>query len=1036
MESDTLPPQFKDGDVVRLKSRPDRAGMIRGSSTLSAGEYWYTIFFGPGRISRHPQGDLEIDQIITDVRQLFIEGRFATRDALSKLYTHLRLVTSIRSQIYAIGASRTNFYTYQFKPLLKFLDSRNHRLLLADEVGLGKTIETGLILTELKQRKDLKRILIVPPAHLIPKWQLEMRNRYELDFDILDRRATLEFLRRYEEEGDETLLKGILSLQTLRSRSLMERWDSVAPNLDIVIFDEAGRLRNSGTRSHGVASLLIENSDAALLLTATPVQTGNEDLFNLLRLLDPEEFDNYELFQSRLRSNEPILESLRLLRHASSDLSRCLASLQNVEKTPLKNRFINNPMYKDVISRLKDTRSPSVMELIELQRDINTLNVFAQLINRTRKREAHETRPERKAFVVPVEPTQDEKEFYQLITDICKSEYGRRSDDTVTSFVATTRQRQVASCMVAMLDYYKNKFSKVLEDVENSDIKLDDFDMSPDDANEQQPSEMDLISNFDLWKERLTQNDSKLEKLFELLNNLEKEEPNRKVIIFSYFKKTLSYLNQKLRENNIRCELISGDVSTDPDDPEKDERAKRIDNFRTNQKIRVLLSSEVGSEGIDLQFAHVLINYDLPWNPMVVEQRIGRIDRIGQKSDKIIIFNLSMKGTIEDKILYRLYHRIGIFEKSIGDLEAILGEEIRQMTRDLFTRYLSEEEQEKRIEQAAEIIKRKQMELEEFEEAASALIGQDEFFMDEINRAKNNHLYIDGQELILYLKDFLRERYRECQIEETDNGRVYILTVTDELRTFVRSRIPYDDLGLRLFLNRSTRGTIKMTIDSELAQQDRKIDFLTFHHPLIRAITSYYNEHPVELHPVSHVRLKTNICSAGIYTWFLYLLEITGARPIRDINVVMIPLENIEPLSEDISQRLFIEMAVKGEVVAPGERGLQDFPVDSHINLAENVFTQRLNHRFEQLKRHNNALVSNRLASLEESFTRNVNRREALLEKAKLLKRKGTYIKGLETGIRNLKARYEESKKVIESTRNMGRGYDLKGAGIVEVSHG
>lgn len=307
-------PLFNIGDEVRLKSRPDRVGKITGSPFLSAGEYWYPIYSGPGRAGRYPESDLEITAISADVRDLFRSGRFASRDALSKLYTHLRLVTSIRSQIYALNASRTHFYAYQFKPLLKFLDSRNHRLLIADEVGLGKTIETGLVLREFKKRKDLKRILVVPPAHLLTKWQIEMRNRFDLDFEVLDRRRAFEFLKRYDEEGDETILNGILSLQTLRSQALMDEWESVAPNLDIVIFDEAGRLRNSETRSHKLASILIENSDSALLLTATPVQTGDEDLFNLLRLLDPEEFDSYELFQLRLQANMPVIEALRHLR--------------------------------------------------------------------------------------------------------------------------------------------------------------------------------------------------------------------------------------------------------------------------------------------------------------------------------------------------------------------------------------------------------------------------------------------------------------------------------------------------------------------------------------------------------------------------------------------------------------------------------------------------------------------------------------------------------------------------------------------------
>lgn len=1027
-------PIFNQGDEVRLKSRPDRVGVITGTPTLVAGEYWYPVFFGPGRRGRHPQHDIEKDQITADVGSLFCSGKFASRDALSKLYTHLRLVTSIKSQIYAIGASRTNFYTYQFKPLMKFLDSTNHRLLIADEVGLGKTIEAGLILTELKKRKELKRILIVPPAHLVSKWQIEMRNRFELDFDVLDKRGIHNFLKDYGEEGDEAILKGILSLQTLRSRSLTEQWEAVAPHLDIVIFDEAGRLRNPGTRSHNIAAILIENSDDALLLTATPVQTSDEDLFNLLSLLDPVEFDNYELFKTRLEANEPVLKALNLLRVSSDDLTKCLKSLQRAEKTPLKKRFVGNPLYSDVIFRLDSIKKPTLTELIEIQRDINSLNVFGHVINRTRKKEVHEAKAIRQAKVVTVEPTSDEIEFYQLITALCQKEFEGSLVNNVTSFVAITRQRQVSSCMFAMLDYYEEKLDE-LDDVESSDFSLEDFDLNSDDK-KQNKNRKPIIGDYKSWEKRLAKKDSKWEKFFELITNLEKEESGRKIVVFSYFKKTLSYLRKKLKDANILCEVISGDVPTHPDDPEKDIRGKCIDNFKTNPEIRILLSTEVGSEGIDLQFSHILINYDLPWNPMVVEQRIGRLDRLGQEAEKIIIFNLSMKGTIEDKILQRLYHRLGIFEKSIGDLEAVLGEEIRHMTRDLFSRHLSQKEQEARIEQAAEVIKRRHVELEEFEEAASSLLGHDEFFVDEINRAKNNHRYIDGQELILYLKDFLSEHYKYCQLEEAKIKGLFNCIVNDELRFFVRKKIPSDDLGLRLFLNRSSKGSIKMTTDSKLAQEDRKMDYLTFHHPLIRAITYHYDEHTSELHPVSHVILKTKACPVGAYAWFLYLMEITGARPIKDINVVIIPVASMTPLNEEASEKLFMDMVLNGQVVTPGERGIDDLPSHELLKIAEDSFVKRLNKKLEQRRRFNDAIVSNRLASIEESFTRNLERREILLEKSKITGKKQSYIKGLETGMRNLKVKYEDSRLTIESTRNIGKAYDLKGAGIVEILHG
>lgn len=1034
MDGELTKPLFAKGDSVRLKSRPDRSGVITSNPSCISGQYWYPIFFGPGKVSRHPENDLDPDQITSDVSEIFRAKKFASRDAFTKLFTHLRLATSVRSQIYSMGATKTDFLTYQFKPLLKFLDSRDQRLLIADEVGLGKTIESGLILTELKKRNQLKRVLIVPPSHLVLKWRDELRNRFQEDFSVLGRKDIENFLTEFEEYGDETYVKGILSLQTLRSRSLAERWEAIAPHIDLVIFDEAGRLRNAGTLSHRAASVVIENSDAALLLTATPVQTGDRDLFNILRLLDPEEFDSYELFLARLKANEPILTALRSLRMIPVNIQLCLQFLRKVENTTLSRRFVENPLYNDIIDRLTTSSDPTRRDLIELQRDINSLSQLAHTVNRTRKIEVQEARSIRQAKVIVVEPTQDEINFYNLITLHCYLAYSSKEGGNIGKLVAVTRQRQVASCMPAMLDYYWTEIEEMLSDSEASDLRIEDQESESMDESET-PERITDVEDLSLWKEKLVKHDSKLAKFLELLSELDKEEPNRKIVVFSYFKKTLAYLREKLEHAGILCELISGDVPSDLFNPASDVRGLRLKRFKLDNSVRILLTTEVGGEGIDLQFCHILINYDLPWNPMVVEQRIGRLDRIGQSSDKILIFNLSMKGTIEDRILGRLYDRIKIFERSLGDLEAILGEQVQQLMRDLFSRHLTSQEQEERIEMAANVIMQRQLELEHFEEETSALIGHDEFFMDQINQAREYRRYIGGDELILYLGDFLKQHFRSCQLRQTGDD-IFNLNVSDDLREFVRSHCASKDLALRLFLVRSINGSVTLTTDAKNAMDDSQIEFLTFYHPLVVSITSYYSQHEDELHPVSHVRLPTNLFDKGIYSWFLYLMEIGGARPAKDLFFVVIALDPLAALQEDDCDRFLVEMVTKAQMVLPGERGMVELPTEEILRIADQTFVARLESKLAQLRKSNNALISNQLASLEESFTRNINRRQTLLDKARINQRKETYIKGLETGISNLSLNYEKKKVEIEAARNISKGFDLKGAGIVEVIRG
>jgi superfamily II DNA or RNA helicase len=913
--------RFKSGDEVRLKSQPDRAGKITADPVLLQGEYWYPIYFGPGQTGRHPESDLEPYTETIDPLQLLPDGRFAGREAFSKLMTQLKLATALRSHIYALQASRTTFYPHQFKPVLKFLESWKHRLLIADEVGLGKTIEAGLILTEFRARFDLDRVLIVPPSHLVSKWQQEMKKRFDLDFEVLDKKRAIHFLARFEEEGEATQLKGILSLQTLRGRELQDRWEAVAPTFNLVIFDEAGRLRNPETLSNKAARLVGETADGQLLLTATPIQTSEADLFNLLALLDPDEFGNYDLYRLRLQTNASVLAALRALqRGTAADLHGCMSILENSKDTSFGAHLAGNPMFKDVTQRLARLSNPSRRELIELQSDLNSLNLFGHHLSRTRKREVDEKRPIREAQVVPCSPTEDEIEFYNRVTNICRGAYSKMHDSTIAAFATMMPQRQVASCMVAMLEYTRDRIRSAEEEepTENSDFRPEDFDPS-EKGNGQKGIDWRELGNLDEWRGRLEQHDSKWNSLGSALKGLNETESGCKIILFSYFKRTLAYLQRRLDEIGIKSVVISGDVPTSADDPDRDIRGKRLESFRSDPKIQVLLSTEVGNQGLDLQFAHTLINYDLPWNPMVVEQRIGRLDRIGQKSDKILIFSLTMPGTIEDLILERLYKRIKIFEYSIGDLEEILGEVIRDLTQKLFSTALTPEQQEERIRQAGDAIEARKHQLDQLESRAADLIGHDEYFLEEIERARNTGRYVAGDELIIFIQDYLAAHDPALFVERTEHEGTYSMPVDDTLRFFVKQAVPADDLGLRLFLQRSGRGALRFTVDPEQAQEDAKLDFLSFHHPLIRAISDYYAKHQDEMHPVSYLRLQSPEFESGKYLWLLYLTEITGARPAKDLECVTARIDDARVLDEDASSAFLAELMSGASSVPPGE---------------------------------------------------------------------------------------------------------------------
>lgn len=1026
-------PLFKVGDGVRLTSRPDLVGQVTTEPRRVGGEYWYTIYFGPGHTSKHPESDLQACRVTTDVKELLLQGQFAGREAFSKLVTHLKLTTALRSQVYALVSSRTKFYSYQFKPVLKFLESESHRLLIADEVGLGKTIEAGLILTEMRARRPLKRVLIVPPAHLSTKWQRELKTRFDLDFEILDREGVERFLREYDEEGDDTVLHGIASLQTMRSRSLLTRWEAATPQLDMVIFDEAGRLRNSETQSNRASALLGETSDALLLLTATPVQTGTQDLYHLLRLLDPEEFADWSVFYDRLLSNEPILLALaELRRQFPPNMTRCKEILESVERVPFGERFARNPLYNRVLNRLGQTPAPSRGEVVELQRDLSTLNVLGHLLSRTRKRDVHEQRPVRRSQVVRTAPTQVEEQFYKLVTRICRDMYRRVNPNTMTGFLTIMPQRQMASCMVAMVESLQERLGrKHVETEEASDFIVEDFDS--EDGDDGSPFTWSDLGDLEAWKRRLSENDTKWTSLLRVIQEVEQVEPKmNKILVFSYFKRTLRYLQSRLDQMGIKTLVIDGDVPSDPSNPEADIRGQRLDQFRNDSSVRVLLSSEVGSEGLDLEFCHVIVNYDLPWNPMVVEQRIGRLDRIGQESESILIFNLSMPGTIEDRVLERLYARVKVFETSIGDLEEILGAEVRNLAQALFTGNLTPEELDARLDQSAQVVERRKIELEDMEQNASSLIGHDEYFLDQIEQARRQHRYVGGEELLVYVRDFLTAHYPGCSVQASSQQGLYQLRFNESFRSFLRMALPPEDQGLRAFYRRCRRDEVLVTVNHEAADANKTLDFLTFYHPIIRAIKSYYAEHQDELFPVSSLRIAASSFPIGDYVWFLFLTEITGAHPYKDLEAVVLPASGSTPLSSDESESLLWELTQRGE---SNDKPLSPPVSQELVNAAEDVLVQRLEEKFEERKRLNESVVERRLASLEETFQRTLRKREERLRQSQIRGHQDRIIRMREGGIRNLKTDYERKKLDIEAGRRLGRSYKLEGAGLLHVRH-
>ncbi|MFC2023433.1 helicase-related protein [Chloroflexota bacterium] len=302
-----------------------------------------------------------------------------------------------------------------------------------------------------------------------------------------------------------------------------------------------------------------------------------------------------------------------------------------------------------------------------------------------------------------------------------------------------------------------------------------------------------------------------------------------------------------MRAEGIRTALIYGAVPVI-------DRHPIIERFRDSDEFTVLLSSDVGSEGIDLQFCHVLFNYDLPWNPMKVEQRIGRVDRFGQRSPRISIYNFVASGTIEDRIYARLYERIRIFEESVGDLEAILGEIMRDLTRKVYRKQLSPREEIRLANQAADTVLRKKQELEEFDKHRLEFLGQDRIFEQELHDAVKSGRFVSPQEVHALVSTYLRSKFPNTHLGRNKGDDTWCLEPSPDFAAALRQQIlkigPFDRSFMDFFHRLRDRRQIPVTFSDEIAYERKLAEFVNLRHPLARAAVAFWEGKPHTPYPI------------------------------------------------------------------------------------------------------------------------------------------------------------------------------------------
>lgn len=481
-------------------------------------------------------------------------------------------------------------YPHQIATAEKVIHEMQGQAILADEVGLGKTVEAGIILKEYLLRGLAKKVLILTPASLLWQWYHELYEKFDIVAGIQRTQWDWEFsdiliasLDTAKREPHASIIKGIV--------------------YDMLIVDEAHKLKNSSTQSYKFVNSI--QKKYCLMLTATPVQNDLKELYNLIGLIKPGQLGSYRSFKDRFMEDK---------------------------RTP------KNPTE---LRKLLD------QVMIRNRRDEGTIQFTERIIH---------------PIVVSLTPK--EQEIYDRVTRFVK-EHGRGwGKHNILPLI--TLQREVCSSFLATALTLEKMMANLPPDsIEEAAALLREL------AQVKQNSKCDA-----------------LERLVAQLDD--------KIIIFTEYKASQEYIRYRLEKAGYYTLAFDGTLSRGK---------KQWIRHLFQKEAQILVSTESGGEGLNFQFCNQVVNFDLPWNPMRVEQRIGRVHRLGQTRD-VHIFNLVTKNTIEEHIMYLLHEKINMFESIIGELDAILlhlklGKSFEREIMEIFLAHQEEEKVRAKLDQFA-----------------------------------------------------------------------------------------------------------------------------------------------------------------------------------------------------------------------------------------------------------------------------------------------------------------------------------------------
>jgi ERCC4-related helicase len=642
------------------------------------------------------------------------------------------------------------------------LASGNLNWLIADDVGLGKTIETGMLMAALKQRGNLRRVLLITPAGLTKQWQEELHYKFKLDkFQIYGEDFTVNETRHWKMYDHV-----IGSIDRLKEENNLENLLKADP-WDLIVFDEGHRLtrrqygqKYESSQRFDLAAKLRQTTDALLILSATPHQGMHDKFTALLELLHPERKEEIRT----LALNPEILQEMVFRNHKA-------------DVTDLDGNFI---------FRGKTTKAMRVMASAEA------------------------------------------KAFDKTLQDYLKQGYAAGKamgiKGNAIGFVMTIYRKLAASSIAAIQSALERRKDRLKGEFQKgySIVSLDEQDQRyvgeweeqlATDAKEFFDGEIALLDELLAEAAKLRANDGKL-KLFlkELVETILSENPQQKILIFTEYRNTQEYLKSALQQHfGEHCvELINGSM------PHQD-RQKAINHFE--EQAQFLISTEAGGEGINLQRqCHIMVNYDLPWNPMRLVQRIGRLYRYGQDK-RVVVFNIHSPETVDEQIMGLMYTRI---DQVVADL-CTVGHEFNEKLQDDILGEIADLVDVKQIlNEATEAgIDRTQQRIDEaLQRAKDSAEKQRELFQNAASYDPNetrNELAISKEHSIAFVSGMFKHLGIDI-VETSHNGSLWHIRLPDNIMEELNSKRSRYEVTLERDLTAHRPQTHTLDLDSFLMQ--------------------------------------------------------------------------------------------------------------------------------------------------------------------------------------------------------------------------